>query len=99
MGIIDPENEIVNESSCEYWQNELVNKRIMLNELNKAILAVTISGIASYTLDTGQSSQTVRRQDLPNLFKAREDLEENIRKLEIFLVEGKTGVQQAVPGY
>jgi len=97
MGIIDPGNEIVNETSCQYWENELINSRILLNEIDKAILAISQTNIQSYTLDTGQSRQTVTRQDLSNLIDRRDKLIEIIREIELYLNKGKSGVQQVRP--
>lgn len=99
MGVIDPGNEIVNESSCEYWQNELVNTRILLNELNIAINTVLQTGIASYTLDTGQSRQTVTRQDMSALIERRNNLMEQIRMIELYLGIGKPGVYKVEPAW
>jgi len=99
MGIIDPDNEIVNESSCEYWQNELVNTKILLNEIDKAILAITKTNIESYTIDTGQSRQTVTRVNIPALIQQKSSLQNTINSLELKLGVGQPAVKQVIPGF
>lgn len=85
MSIIDPDNEIISESSSDYWNNELINTRILLNEINKAILSLSLGTHQSYELDTGQSRQRVTRIDLDRLKSSREDLLSQIHDLEIKL--------------
>ena len=83
MPVIDPTNPINDETSCEYWQNELKNSRILLYEINKAIQALTTGGHQSYQLDTGQSSQRVTRFNLNELVAQREALIGQIADLEL----------------
>lgn len=80
--IIDPTNPIVTESSCDYWQDELINTRILLSEINKAIQALTIGNHSRYELDSGQTRQTVSRLDLDKLTTQRNDLLSQIDDLE-----------------
>ena len=82
MPVIDPGNEILNESSCEYWQNELMNLRILLNEIDKGILTILQTGIESYKIDTGQSSQSTTRHSIFQLKEMRTTLMSQIDDLE-----------------
>lgn len=99
MPIIKIDNPAANENSCEYWQNELTNSKILLYEINKAILAITQTNIQRYTLDTGQSSHTVQRVDLPALIQQRGELKKIIREIELYLGIGKSNVKQVRPGF
>lgn len=97
--VVDPTSPAVSETSTEYYQAELKNARDRLYKLNQAISTITIGGHASYTLDTGQSSQKVTRFDLPELYKQIDILMEQIRRLEIYLGEGKPTVRQIRMGW
>lgn len=99
MPIIEIDNPAADENSCEYWQNELANSKILLYEINKAILAITQTNIQRYTLDTGQSSHTVVRADLPALIEQRDQLKKSIREIELYLGIGKSNVKQVRPGF
>jgi hypothetical protein len=83
MPIIDDNSPVLNQTSCEYWQDELKNARIILYEVNKAIQALTEKGHQSYTLDTGQSVQKVTRLDLDSLYNQRQILYGQIADLEL----------------
>lgn len=83
MAIINDPDNISSQTSCEYWQDELINTRILLNAINKAIQALTIGNHQRYELDTGQSRQTVTRIDLNNLQLQRKELIGQIADLEL----------------
>lgn len=83
MPNIDPTSPANSQTSCEYWQDELKNARILLYEINKAIQALTTGGHQSYQLDTGQSSQRVTRMDLSALMEQRKALIGQIADLEL----------------
>ena len=99
MPVIDPTSPAVTESSLQYYQAELLNARDRLYKLNQAINEIKTAGVSSYTLDSGQSSQRVTRFDLPQLYSQINNLMENIRRLEIYLGEGKPAVRQVRPGW
>lgn len=99
MPTINDPDGASSENSCEYWENELANSKILLYELNKAISAIINTGIQSYTLDTGQSSQTVTRANLAAIIQQRNELISQIREIELYLGIGKPGVQQVRPGF
>lgn len=91
------------ETQEQFWQDELDNAKILLVEVEKAILALTTDlgtsgGVQSYTLNTGQDSQTVTRADVSQLYAKRESLIKNINDLERML--GLHGAARViVPGY
>ena len=99
MALIDPTNPINSENSCQYWQDELKNARVLLNEINKAIQALTIGNHQSYELDTGQSKQRVTRLDINNLNMQRQVLIGQIADLELHPCNNQSAknIHQAVP--
>lgn len=90
----DP-NNISSLSQKEYYYNEYNNLRILLAEYDKAIL--NISNHKSYTLNTGQTTQTVTRQDLSQLIYARKEILNQIHSLELFLGIGEKAVIKVQP--
>jgi hypothetical protein len=100
MPVIDPTNPITTETSCEYWNNELINLRILLNKVDAGILHLMTTGIKSYTLDTGQSSQKKESLDMIGLHAMRKQLMSNIQDLENKLGVGcKPAVIQVRPNW
>lgn len=99
MPVIDPTSPATTETSLEYYQAELKNARDRLYKLNQAIEAIKTTGVVSYTLDSGQSSQRVTRFDLPTLYAQIPLLMDEIRRLEIYLGEGKPAIKQVRPAW
>lgn len=95
--------EKISDSREQFWQDELDNAKILLIEVEKAIKALTSDmvssgGVQSYTLNTGQDSQTVTRADISQLYARRAELQKNINDLERML--GLHGAARViVPGY
>jgi len=83
MAIIEPNHVALSGDPKQFWKDELSNSRILLNELDKAIYALTKKEIRQYTINTGQDLQTVSRQDLPQLYDRRKNLLKEIAELEI----------------
>jgi hypothetical protein len=98
LAIIDETSSIVNETSAESWQDTLTNSKIILFEYDKAILSLSKLNHKSYTLNTGQSSQTVTRQDLPMLVEMRQLIMSQIDDLEKMLNIRKPTIQ-ILPGW
>lgn len=92
-------NNISSLSSKEYYYNEYNNLRIILAEYDKAIFNLTKLNHKSYTLNTGQTTQTVTRQDATQLENARRGILNQIRELELFLGIGKKGVIKVECGW
>ncbi len=99
MALIDGSHEITTQTTTEFWQDELVNSKVLLVEIEKAILTITQQNHQSYKLNSGQSSQTVTRADLPSLINRRQELIGQIRQIEILLGVGNPSVITAKPGW
>jgi len=82
MAIIEAGHPAATGSPLSYWKDQLTNTRIVLFELDKAILILERDERESYTLNTGQSTITVRRIDLPELIKQRASLLKQIQDIE-----------------
>jgi hypothetical protein len=74
MALIEPGNPAVFGNEKQFWEDQLKNTRVLLFELDKAILALERGEEESYTVDTGQTNFTVRRQNLPELIRQRASL-------------------------
>jgi hypothetical protein len=104
MGMILPDpNGVANLDSFTFWETQLKNDRIILNQVDRAIAAFTndlaeTQGIQEYTIDTGQDKQTVKRSDLASLYSWRQKLVAEINQLTDTLY-GKSRWSQVVPGY
>lgn len=99
MALIDETHAINDQTSSEYWQDELKNSRLLLFKINQAINTISTGSHQSYTLDTGQTRQTVTRIDLPSLIEQRDNLIGKIRQLELYLREGRPNVKQVRPDW
>lgn len=98
--IIDSNSPVVTETSDKFWNDELINARIMLVEVEKAINTFNTNGsIQSYTIDTGQDKQTVTRAELSSLYNWRNRLLSDIQTLEARLRIGGSRAPQICPGY
>jgi hypothetical protein len=92
MAIIEEGHPALSGSAAETWADLVANSKIILYELDKAILALTREGLKSFSLNTGQTSQNVTPLDLPILIQRRKDLIDQIERLE-------TGVWERATGY
>lgn len=100
--VINPNHPAVTNSN--FWQSQLNNNKILLNEIDKAIFAFTTeyqsaNAITEYTIDTGQDKQTVRRSDLGSLNTQRTELMKQIAILEARLGIGGSRVITVHPGF
>lgn len=104
MGMLLPDpNSVANLDSFTFWETQLKNDRIILNQVDRAIAAFTndlaeTQGIQEYTIDTGQDKQTVKRSDLASLYSWRQKLVAEINQLTDALY-GRSRWSQVVPGY
>jgi hypothetical protein len=100
MALIEADNPAVSGGEKRFWEDQLKNSRILLFELDKAILALERGGEESYTVDTGQTTFTVRRHNLPETIRQRASLLGQIQSilaaLEIFDSAG-SNFTQVVP--
>lgn len=103
MGMLleDP-NKVSQVGGREFWEITLRNDKILLDGINRAIVAFTSSagadGIVEYTIDTGQDRQTVKRTDLASLYARRDKLIDEINRIEAALNGGRKW-SQVIPGF
>lgn len=81
---------------ADFWAERLEKAKQQLTALDEAISALE-SGAQSYTLDTGQSRQTVTRHQIGDLYRRQEKLLEQIASLESRCSGG--GAFVARPGF
>lgn len=100
--LLDDPNGVGNVCGYDFWSQTLQNDKILLDGINRAIVAFTSSegagGISEYTIDTGQDRQTVKRTDLASLYARRDKLIDEINRIEAALYGGSRW-SQVVPGY
>ena len=65
-----------------YLQQRIDSAKAQLEATEDAVLALTIGGVASYQLDTGQSNQVVTKLNLTGLQNAISSLLNRIATLE-----------------
>ncbi|MCL2381339.1 MAG: hypothetical protein FWC64_07060 [Treponema sp.] len=82
MAIIEEGHPVLSGSAGESWADIINNSKIILFELDKAILALTREGLRSFSINTGQTAQNVTPLDLPILIQRRKDLLEQINHIE-----------------
>lgn len=81
----------------EETEAEIVTTKAILAALGTAILALADPTVHQYSLDTGQSQETVRRHDLPALLEQRRALQNELCVLEARL--SGSGVTHGVPAW
>ena len=59
MAIIEEGHPAITGSDSEAWADLIKNSKIILFELDKAILALTREGLKTFSLYTGQTSHNV----------------------------------------
>lgn len=100
--VLEDTNGVAGVSGLDFWSATLQNDKILLDGINRAIVAFTSSsgadGIAEYTIDTGQDKQTVKRTDLASLYARRKELIDEINRIEAAL-NGPSRWTQVCPGY
>lgn len=79
MALIDSNHPAANQSSKDFLLDELRNYRILLADVNERIHKLELE---SYTLDTGQTNQSIKRSSLESLVKAKDNFLEKIFELE-----------------
>lgn len=100
--LLDDPNKVGGITGTDFWTQTLQNDKILLDGINRAIVAFTSSsgadGIVEYTIDTGQDRQTVKRTDLASLYARRDKLIDEINRIERAL-HGGSKWTQVVPGF
>ncbi len=69
-------------------QVQLTNAKAQLAQLEAAIAAILDPTVRSYSIDTGQTVQTLRRHDLPDLYASVSALENRVATLSVRLSGG-----------
>jgi hypothetical protein len=80
--LIEPNHPAANYSPRQFWEEELRNCLILLADINARIHSLEIE---NYSIDTGQTSESVRRSALNSLTDAREKLLRQIRDITAIL--------------
>jgi hypothetical protein len=78
-----------------FWSDQLAAAKTAVAAYNAALLALS-TGAQSYTLDTGQTKQTVTKADLGSLRLTRSALLNEVATLEARLCGGSVHV---TPGF
>lgn len=69
-------------TNVQFWVDQITATQNKIVAYNNAIDALTIGGVQSYTLDTGQSRTTVSKFDLKDLNDAVDGLLNRLATLE-----------------
>lgn len=103
MALINDSHSTLAEDQKKFWEDALKNSRIIYFELDKAIYSLTQEEKKSYSMDTGQTTINVTRQDLPALLdrrgKLKNEIEELEEKLGINQIEQKPQLLQGNPAW
>jgi len=97
MAVIEEGHPALSGSAAESWADLVANSKIILYELDKAIIALTREGLKSFSLNTGQTSQSVTPLDLPILIQRRKDLIDQIERMEASAEALPPALVQVVP--
>jgi len=68
--------------NIQFWIDQITATQNQIVAYNNAIDALTLGGVQSYTLDTGQSKTTVSKFDLEKLNAALDGLLNRLATLE-----------------
>lgn len=97
--LLDDPHGVTKLDSYTYYETQLKNDKILLNQIDRAIAALSANdGIQEYTIDTGQDRQTVKRADIGTLIAQKERLLAEIDQLTEALY-GSGRWSQVIPGY
>jgi len=82
-------------TNAEWYAERISKTRCLIEKYEDAISALS-SGVLTYMLDTGQSRQTVTKQDVDKLMAALSSLENRLATLEARVCGGSVNV---IPGW
>jgi hypothetical protein len=100
MALIEPGHPAADGTPLEILQDRKKNNLVLTFELDKAILKLERQEIETYTIDTGQTTFTGRRVNLPEAIKAKAFLSRELQEIEEAidrLVNGGACFTQVVP--
>jgi predicted glycosyltransferase len=101
MALIDANHETLAEDHRKFLEDAYKNTRILIVEYDKAIYGLTHEERKSYSMDTGQTTINVTRQDLPSLISHRKELMDylNVLAEELGITEEKPKLFQGNPAW
>ncbi|MDR2734292.1 MAG: hypothetical protein LBC99_06545 [Spirochaetota bacterium] len=82
MALIENNHSAASGSDLAYWQDQLANIKILAHKYEKVILSLSRQEVESCTINTGQTMQSVRRQNLPGMAKTLRVLRGEIEYIE-----------------
>lgn len=85
-------------NDSQFWQDQITAVKALITAYNAAILAVTVGGVQSYTLDTGQSRQTVTKYDIDKMNETLNSLLNRLATLEARLGGCGVAIVRPTPG-
>jgi hypothetical protein len=85
-------------SDPQFWQDQITAVKTLITAYNAAILALTVGGVQSYILDTGQSRQSVTKFDLKEMNTALDSLLNRLATLEARLGGCGVVIMSPAPG-
>ena len=65
-----------------YWEDRIAIVKALILKYDSALDALLVGGVFSYSLDTGQTRQTVTKQNIVSLQNARQSLLNELSTLE-----------------
>ena len=80
--VIDKDHPALQGDPRDFIKDEIDNSKILIYEIDKAIIFLTKNKYARYTIDTGQDQMTIQYHDLSALYERRSKLIEQIAELE-----------------
>lgn len=80
-----------------WLEARIAKTRALIEAYEDALLAFTTTNVQSYSLDTGQTRETVTRADSGRLYVTLGELENRLRVLEARLCGN--GVVRVIPGW
>lgn len=83
--------------SDTFWEDQLAAAKALAAAIQTALIALTIGGVKSYQLDTGQTRQLVTKESVGDLREALSSTLNLVATLEIRL--GCGGSTHVKPGF
>ena len=80
--LIDKDHPALQGGNKDFIKDEIDNSRILIYEIDKAIIFLTKNKYSRYTIDTGQTQMSVQYNDLAALYDRRKDLLDQIAAME-----------------
>lgn len=98
MALIDNDHVTSSDNSQTTWEDALQNAKVLLYEIDAAILAILQGKIQTYELNSGQGSRSVKKLSLSDLRELKTEIMSQISDLEGMLGYNSNTVQ-VIPGF